>query len=192
MQEQITYATYTVTENTWTSRLVSIPLDEPTPIMLANHIYWNLGAFINSQATTVLDNNLHMPFARRMIEIDNIEVPTGVVEPVLGGPFDFTDPKSIGRDLVNAKKCGFNCTGYDNAFVLDRPHATGADGAEGTVLTLSSPETGIQMDLATNQQSLQIYTCGGQDGTLPVKQSQQHDTHIFVPQVGCVSCLGFL
>ena len=52
----INIATYTVSEGPkWTSRLVSIPLNKATPVMLSNHIYWNLGAFVNSAAKTVFD-----------------------------------------------------------------------------------------------------------------------------------------
>lgn len=61
----ITYATYSVAPYQWTSRLVSIPLDEPTPIMLANHVYWNLGAFVSNESSTVLNDTLHMPYSAR-------------------------------------------------------------------------------------------------------------------------------
>jgi len=48
----ITYATYTVSAGStgpqWTARLVSIPLDEPTPIMLANHVYVRLFGALSS------------------------------------------------------------------------------------------------------------------------------------------------
>ena len=58
----LTYATYTVSAGPqWTCRLVSIPLDEPTPIMLANHVYWNLGAFADPSNPTVLNDTLYMP-----------------------------------------------------------------------------------------------------------------------------------
>ena len=60
-----------------TSQLVSTALDAATPIMLANHIYWNLNAF--KQATILNDTSLFLPYADRYIEIDNIEVPTGQI-----------------------------------------------------------------------------------------------------------------
>jgi aldose 1-epimerase len=65
------YATYTLSSHggspRWTSRLVSLPLNSPTPIMLANHVYWNLGASVNTAAQSVLQDTLHMPFAARYI-----------------------------------------------------------------------------------------------------------------------------
>ncbi|MCJ1244798.1 hypothetical protein MMC30_001998 [Trapelia coarctata] len=183
----ITYATYTVSPNRWTSRLVSIPLDEPTPIMLANHVYWNLGAFVNSEATTILTNTLHMPYSARTISIDAIEVPTGGLETVAGTPLDFTSPKQIGQDIANAHQCGFNCTGYDNSFILDRPRYAAPEATDSSVLTLASDVTGIRMDVRTNQQNLQVYTCNNMNGSIPVKASQQHgSTRKFVPKYGCI------
>ncbi|MCJ1282626.1 hypothetical protein MMC26_001951 [Xylographa opegraphella] len=183
----ITYATYTVSPNQWTSRLVSIPLDEPTPIMLANHVYWNLGAFVDPEATTVLNDSLHMPYATRAIKIDSIEVPTGGLEIVNGTFLDFTSPMQMGHNISNAHQCGYNCTGYDNAFILDRPRYSAPEATDLSVLTMSSNATGIQLDIRTNQQSLQIYSCNNMNGTIPVKASQQHgSTTTYVEKYGCV------
>ena len=187
----VTYATYTVSEGPrWTSRLVSIPLDEPTPIMLANHVYWNLGAFVDTSATTVLNDTLYMPYAARYIEFDGIEVPTGTIGAVKGTFLDFTSPKQIGRDILEATNdCGTGCLGYDNAFILDRPRYSAPESTDLSVLTMSSNATGIQLDIYTNQQSLQIYTCDNLNGTIAVKRSQQHNlpgNTTYVPQFGCV------
>lgn len=185
----ITYATYTVSPNRWTSRLVSIPLDEPTPIMLANHVYWNLGAFTTTEASTVLNATLHMPYAARYVEIDNIEVPTGQIGITNNTFLDFQQPKQIGKDILKGvNACGLGCTGYDNAFILDRPRYSAPEATDLVQLTMSSPETGIQMDLKTNQQSLQLYTCDNVNGTIPVKQSQQHvkGQVTKVPRFGCI------
>ncbi len=186
----ITYATYTVSAGPrWTSRLVSIPLDEPTPIMLANHVYWNLGAFVDIAGQTVLNNTLQMPYADRYIEIDGLEVPTGAIGVVNGTWLDFTSPKQIGRDILQGVDgCGPGCTGYDNAFILDRPRYSAPEANDISVLTMASNSTGIQLDIYTNQQSLQIYTCDNLNGTIPVKQSQQHvqGKTTYVPKYGCI------
>lgn len=204
----ITYATYTVSSSpsgpSWTSRLVSIPLDEPTPIMLANHVYWNLGAFVDAAGSTVLNHTLHMPYSARYIEFDGIEVPTGALGAVAGTALDFTAPKPIGRDILQAVNgCGTGCVGYDNAFIIDRPRYSGPESVDISVLSMESGSTGIRMDVYTNQQSLQIYTCDNLDGTIPVKGSQRHGRGagagggqedegdneggaMYVPQYGCI------
>ena len=183
----MTLATYSVAPSQLITSLVSVALDTPTPIMLANHIYWNLDAFATND---VLNQTLHLPYGKRIIGTDNIQVPTGALEAVAGGAFDFTEPKQIGRDIARATECGFNCTGYDNAFIMDRPRASGPEATDLTLLSLSSPATGIKMDVRTNQQNIQFYSCISQNGTIPVKKSQQHGNATkAVEKYGCVSGL---
>jgi len=183
-------ATYTLTDDAaFVSRLVSIPFNQATPIMLANHIYWNLGAFVDEQAVHILDNTLYMPYADRFIEIDGIEVPTGGIGITNGTALDFTKPgKTIGQDIKNTVNgCGTGCVGYDNAFILDRPRYSSPEDPGLEVLRLWAPSTGIQMSLESNMQSLQIYTCNGQNGTIPAKADQQHlGKKTYVDKYGCI------
>ncbi len=176
-----------------TVRTVSIALDEKTPIMLVPHFYWNLGAF--TTPTILDDQTLWMPYSDRYIEVDNILIPSGAIGTVASRPvLDFTSPKTIGQDIDSATNvCGNGCTGYDNAFILNRPRGTGAEAANFPVLSLWSMTTGIRMDVSTNQQGLQIYSCNGQNGTIPVKPSQvQRNSHVygggakFVEKHGCL------
>lgn len=178
----ITHATYTVSSAIsgadgerrprLTVRTVSMALDLETPIMLVPHFYWNLGAF--TTPTILVDQTLWMPYSKRYIEVDSILVPTGTIATVAARPvLDFTSPKTVGRDIGSATNiCGNDCTGYDNAFILDRPRGIGAEAENSPVLSLWSKTTGIRMDVSTNQQGLQIYSCNGQNGTIPVKPSQ--------------------
>lgn len=172
-----------------TTRLVSTALNEATPIMLANHIYWNLDGF---KSPTIFNDTLWMPYSDRYIDIDNIEVPTGNISTVASyPPLDFTSPKQVGRDLLNSHLAGYNSTGYDNAYILDRPPYTGDMSSNFPVISMWSPVTGIKMDVSTNQAGIQFYSCVGQNGTIPVKASQQArnnasaDAAAFVNQYGC-------
>jgi aldose 1-epimerase len=153
-----------------TTTIVSSALDEPTPIMLSTHIYWNLNAF---KAETLLnDTTLWMPYAARWIETDGNLIPNGKIGAVSTNPaLDFTSPKLLGDSIAVAEgTCGTGCTGVDNAFILDRPVGSG----ESTVvpaLSMWSDTTGIKMDMETNQQGVQIYTCNGQNGSIRVRRS---------------------
>lgn len=200
----LTQATYTVSNtilgSAWgvshpriTMQTTSFALDQPTPIMLANHIYWNLNAF--KEATILNDTTLWMPYSKRFVEVDTILIPTGAIGTVAASPvLDFTAPKLIGADLSDAVDvCGLGCTGYDNAFIIDRPKDSGTTASNFPVLSIWSDTTGIRLDIGTNQQGLQIYSCNGQNGTLPVKPSQiARNTGApdggakFVNQYGCV------
>ncbi|KAF3902419.1 hypothetical protein ABW20_dc0106246 [Dactylellina cionopaga] len=183
----LNHATYAVSENRLTISLVSLALDKPTPIMLSSHVYWNLNAFTHgTEGSKITNHVLHMPYSKRIELIDGILIPTGELMAVAGTPFDFTKPKTVGKDLQRAKACGANCTGYDNAFILDRPRSAGKEDSNLVVLSLSSPITGIQLDVRTNQQSLQFYSCVGQTGVTPLKKSQQHgDKTAYVEKYGC-------
>ncbi|EPS45670.1 hypothetical protein H072_338 [Dactylellina haptotyla CBS 200.50] len=183
----LNHATYAVCENRLTISLVSLALDKPTPVMLASHVYWNLNAFAHgSDGSKITNHVLHMPYSKRMEVIDGILIPTGELKAVAGTPFDFTMPKTVGKDLQSAKSCGYNCTGYDNAFIIDRPRSAGKEDSNLVVLSLSSPITGIKLDIRTNQQSLQFYSCVGQTGTTPLKKSQQHGHKTaYVEKYGC-------
>ncbi|KAK3052965.1 hypothetical protein LTR09_006029 [Extremus antarcticus] len=183
-------ATYTLTDDaSWISRLVSVPFNEATPIMLANHVYWNLGAYVDDQATYVLNDTLYMPYADRWIETDGILIPNGTIGVTNGTALDFTSPgKTIGEGVQDAEGyCGTGCTGIDNAFVLDRPRYGSPEDPNLQVLQMTSPSTGITMSLETNMQGTQIYTCNGQNGTIPVKKSQQHGSKkTYVEKYGCI------
>ncbi|KXT08322.1 hypothetical protein AC579_930 [Pseudocercospora musae] len=184
-------ATFTLADDqSFTSRLVSIPFDEATPIMLSHHIYWNLGAFVDEEALTVLNDTLYMPYADRYIQTDGILVPNGTIGLTAGTALDFTKPDTIlGDNIKNAEGfCGTGCTGIDNAFVNDfSPDAAPKDPTR-NVLQLSSPSTGIKLDIETDQGGLQIYTCVGQNGTIPVKRDQQHvkGQTTYVEKYGCI------
>lgn len=187
-------ATYTLTNNddegpTWVSRIVSIPFNEATPVMLSNHVYWNLGAFVDEEALTILNNTLHMPYAKRRIGADGNLVPTGQIKLTAGTGLDFTKPTMIGTNIPNTVgDCGSGCTGIDTAFITDRsPYADPKDpGLE--VLKLMSPSTGIQLAVETNQGGIQLYACVSQNGSIKVKKSQQHiaGEDVGVPAFGCL------
>jgi aldose 1-epimerase len=155
-----------------TTRLVSLSLTQKTPIMLANHIYWNLNAF---RQPTVLKDSLQIPLAKRYVGTDGNLIPTGAILDVADsnhGVMDFTSGKEIGKDFEYAVGvCGTDCTGYDTCFINDRSQYYAADSIM-PVVRFQSPATGISLEVATNQRALQIYTCNGQDGTVPVKPSQ--------------------
>ncbi|KAJ5103545.1 hypothetical protein N7532_004074 [Penicillium argentinense] len=157
-----------------TTKLVSLALTEKTPIMLANHIYWNLNAFKNSDV--LKDTSLQLPLSERFVGADSIEIPTGElldVDTAYEGALDFRQPKLIGKDIEKTTDlCGDDCTGYDTCWLVDRPAAYAAANSVVPSLRATSEKTGITLDVATNQAALQIYTCNGQNGTIATKESQ--------------------
>lgn len=193
----VTYATFSVGPGaSLTSRLVSIPLDAATPIMLTTHPYFNLDGFADPSDPTILGHTLYLPYSSRYVEIDNIEVPTGQIGTVTASStdsrlLDFTSPRTLGSSInADIHQCGFNCTGIDTNFIIDRPSSSGPSSSAFRVLTLSSNVSGIKFDLFTNQQALIVYTCNKLNGSIPLKDNQQHasdGTMMYADMHGCVA-----
>ena len=189
---KVSMVTYTVSDATATSRgkltnrIVAMSLDQPTPIMLSTHIYWNIGSFMSP---TILNDTLWMPYAERIIPIDGISVPTGALESVRypytspSVPLNFTAPKQIYEAALYSEACGTGCVGIDNAFIIDRPPYSGPEDTEAVQLAWSSPDTGITMKVRTNQQSFQIYSCVGQNGSIRSHASQGNPP---IEKYGCL------
>jgi aldose 1-epimerase len=187
--------------------MVSIALDHLTPIMLAHYGYWNLGSFTTA---TILNDTLELPFAARTIATDSIQIPTGEINNVVypwaaagasPAPLNFTSPKKIGEGSNYSKQCGDGCTGIDNAFILDRPSpsamsysgggtalgvADGLGNMDPYVLKWTSPDSGISMEVRTNQGGLQVYDCLGQNGKIGLKASQRQNGVQNLQKYGCL------
>ncbi|KAG8679359.1 hypothetical protein FRC09_019029, partial [Ceratobasidium sp. 395] len=125
---------------------------EKTPIMLTSHIYWNLEAFQDGNKD-IFDHRLRIA-ASRIIQGDDIQVPTGNFTQVQGTALDFRRERSIGskwNESVGYGGCSA-CIGYDNPWVYDKPN----NGVPN--LSLYSPKSGIKLEIASNQPVVQIYS----------------------------------
>lgn len=184
----LTHATFSVNSTTnphgpvpltqLNTKTVAIALTESTPILLSNHLYWNLNAF---KARNVLnDTSLQMPLSERFVETDSVLIPTGQIGDVataFSGALDFSQPKLMGDDLAESEgACGAGCSGIDNCFIVDHPTNqsdwTSSPDTMVHMLSLNSSLTGIHMRVATNQKAVQIYSCANMNGTVPVRASQ--------------------
>ena len=134
--------TYTLTNQNEFKVVMEATTDKTTLVNMAHHTYWNLGGFASGP---ILDHELTL-FADNYTPGDPV-VPTGVIKPVKGTPFDFTTAKAIGRDL---KDVGNKPVGYDHNWVVNgdahamRPVARLKDPKSGRVLTLEADQPGVQ------------------------------------------------
>ncbi|KAK3293212.1 galactose mutarotase-like domain-containing protein [Chaetomium fimeti] len=175
--EVISYVTYTLGDMTWDAKMIAIATTKKTPIMLSSHTYWNLDGFANDETNTVFNHTFHLPYSGQRVAVDNILIPTGDIQAnAKGSVNDFwSAPKQIGESFNDPEikgNCGFNCTGYDNCWLVNRPdpHDWRADG--GYVASLSSAWSGIRLDVYSDQDAFQMYSCNGQNGSFPLKASQ--------------------
>ena len=130
--------TYSLLESGVLDIVMSAATDKTSVCNLAHHSYFNLDGSPN-----ILEHELWLD-ADRFTETDDDLIPTGRVLSVEGLSIDFRKKKVIGS-AVNIKP-------IDNNFCIEK----GA-GTLRKVATLSSPKSGISMDVATTEPGIQAY-----------------------------------
>lgn len=122
--------------------------DAPTIVNLTNHVYFNLRGH-----GSCLDHVLKLN-ASEFLPTDDTLIPLGESMPVAGTPMDFTNEKTLGKDIdadFDALKFG---KGYDNCYVIDGYEP----GQIQSCAELFDPETGRFVEVLTTQPGVQVYT----------------------------------
>jgi len=158
--------------------------------------YWNLDGFQNPATSTIFNHTLSMPYSGMRVDVDGILIPTGAIIPNKRNDVNdfWSKPKQIGANFTAPElrgNCGTNCTGYDTCYIVNRDAIGPYDWrVEGPVAVLSSNFTGINVHVYSDQDAFQVYSCGGQNGSLPLKSTQgffgNSSRPRTVPQFGCV------
>lgn len=127
-------ATYTLNEENQLSLVYEATTDATTVLNLCNHAYFNLAG-----SGSVLDHRLYIP-TQKFLETDKQVVPTGKL----------LDTKTHNKDFSVEARVGDRIgEGLDLAYALEKEHQP---------LRLFAPETGIEMQVVSNQLAVQVYT----------------------------------
>lgn len=131
----------------------SATTDKATPLNLTNHAYFNLNGKGSAEG-----HHLQLD-CKSILETAADSAPTGKILDVKGTVFDFTTEKLVGRDCDKVEPLK---NGYDQCFIT---------GGNETALVrfgkVWSDETGISMEMFTNQPGVHVYTAnyiGGKTG----------------------------
>lgn len=137
---------YALSENNEWSIHYTATTDQPTPVNLTNHCYFNL---TGNCTKPILQHELKL-FADRYTVTDKDLIPTGDIASVKNTGLDFTTAKPVGLDL---HKTG----GYDHNMILIKGAYTLSPAA-----TVYDPSSGRFMEMFTTEPAVQFYS-GTQD-----------------------------
>lgn len=139
--------------------------DQPTPINLTHHGYFNLAG---AGSGDVLGHVVRID-ADQYSVTDQDLCPTGELAPVKGMPLDFTRPTPIGARV--GKPDGV-ADGYDLAY-LQRP----SGGELACVAMVEEPRSGRRMEVLTGEPAIIFYTGQYLNGTLKGKHGATYSKH---------------
>ena len=156
--------------------------DKETMINQTNHCYFNL----NGDPSRVGTNMELYVNADSYTPSDEFYIPTGEILPVEGTPFDFRYARVLSEIVNDTTFCQIkNATGIDHNFCLNTyNHETGEGDDSLLAAALYSPETGIYLEVFTNEPGIQVYTGNfqgvGKDADILRKHGIKYPKHVSV------------
>ena len=153
--------TYTLGSDNSIAIAYAAETDKPTILNLTNHSYFNLSG---DPSHDILGETVRFD-ADGFTPIDSTYMTSGEIRPVEGTPFDFRNGKTVGQDIKADDEQLRNGNGYDHNFVLNHPGDISVSAA-----TVTDPETGIQMDVYTDEPGIQFYVGNFLDGSVTGKR----------------------
>ena len=165
-------ATYSLTADNALDCVFRAVTTKPTVINMCNHSYFTLTGDPGSDGSSMelyLNASYYTPS-------DSSYMTTGEILPVEGTPMDFRTPRALAQTINDTTFSQIrNAGGYDHNWCLDTA------GDEGQIAaSLYSPQTGIRLDVFTNEPGIQVYTANFQGTGISCKHGVKYPVHASV------------
>lgn len=154
--------TYSLTADNAIDIKYDATTDKTTVINMTNHSYFNLNGDPSKPAT---DHLLYVA-SDSITPVDSTFMTTGEMMAVKDTPFDFNTAKAISEGVTDFsnEQVRFG-NGFDHNWVLKTKGDINQVAAK-----LTSPTTGISLEVYTDEPGIQVYTGNFLDGTVKGKK----------------------
>ncbi len=159
--------TYSLTGSNSVKMEYEANTDKPTVVNLTNHAFFNLNG---EGSGTILHHTLRI-YADKFTPVDAGLIPTGELKDVKGTPFDFSEPHTIGERIETDNEQLKNGGGYDHNYILNGTQTNGMNHAA----TVAGDQSGIVMDVYTEEPGLQFYSGNFMGGKNTFKSGTRDD-----------------
>lgn len=142
---------------------------ETTLVNLTMHPYFNLAG---QESGSIRQHIVQINADHYLPVHPDTRTPTGILEAVADGPFDFREPESLDHRVDSPNAQVEQAQGFDHCFVL-RP----ARDLSEPVATVIDEGSGRKMEVFTSEPGIQFYTGNALDGTLAGKNGFFYPKH---------------
>jgi aldose 1-epimerase len=157
---------YTLTEENELIIEYHASTDQKTVLNPTSHSFFNLGG----EGSSSINDHVLKINAENYTPVDETLIPTGMIEPVAGTPFDFREYTPIGERVDQINQQLLYGKGYDHNFVLVKDNY----GDLSFAASVYHPDSGRMMDIYTTEPGIQFYGGNFLDGRETGKRGEPY------------------